>query len=104
MKLSLPGKAETRPSVEAFNRSAGHPFHRKTRALGRLSFFFQLFPVSPWRNEQKSVQSFEITFNVLTPDDGFNGIDGGGVALSRQPRPLSSMQPLQFIVAIIQGI
>src|SRR5213078_4275192 len=100
MKLSLPGKAQTRPSIKTFNRSAGHPFHRKARALGRLPFFFQLFPVSPWRNEQKSVQSFEITFNVLSLDDRFNGFDGGGVAPSRQPRPLSSMQPLQFIVAI----
>ena len=104
MNLALPRKAQAWPGVETFDRRSLRPFHANARAPRRMKFFFQLLSIFHRRNKEKSVQPGKIAGNAFVLDNGFDGINGGRMAVGRQLRSLAAVQPFEFIVAIIERV
>ena len=56
-----------------------------------------------WK-EQETIDARKIALDAFGNDDGFDAVDGGGVALGCESRALLAEQPFDFVVPLVQGV
>ena len=105
MELRLPGKSQTGPRIEAHQRRARETFDAvESGPMGSGKLAVQQLGRLTWRKKEITVQPDEITGDLLFANNGLDAVDRRSVAAGGEPRPFRPVQPLDFKVAVIEGI
>src|SRR5205823_5928935 len=102
-ELSLSGKAKSWAGVEFPDRGAADELDvGQTGAVGGVALIGEL--VFVLAVEEIAIDVSEIALNAFGGDDVINVLDGGGMAVSGEPRAVLAEEFFEVVIAVIEGV